>query len=445
MGVVITMILALAGPANAQDPPAEPINIPTGPFTLENPVDVRLTLLNGRRVEGEATSWNSDGFEGPFGEVDWRSLKPAERYRLRRAFMRQSGQNTLEGWASLAVGLILIGDSDRLSRQAIARVRTLAGSDRADAVVQQIEARAGALRAEWDAQEAILDAQRLKAGPPHVRGYSTRTWAIPDPALQNAESEGVRSRVEEIVRGLPLNPAQSGSVLAFGEGETTNVAVVALRMDEVHANLAEFLNASSKVNVFPGVAVLIMVPSQDQLRLIAAEKFQHAIEGKAQGALFIDGDTPVIVVVEQENAIENSLNHARLFTLAFLHAHESARGLPPWIEVGLSEYFAHHNVTNSPIDSQRRYRALELLRSGKHPGWILQVKADDSRLWPDGPARDLAYLLVTRMIEDNPEGVRHLIAQLKGGATLQEAFPRFFRISPGSYMNDSARWFQFND
>lgn len=445
MGVFSAIVLTVVGPVVAQNSPTELIVIPTGPFLLEPGIEVRLDLPDGRRVEGEAASWSSEGFQGPFGVVSWRSVQPTERFRLRRQFMRQSGQDTLEGWASLAVGLLLINDSDRLSRQALSRVKALAGRERAEAVLKQIQMQVETLRKEWDAQEEFRATQQLQSGPPHIKGYSSNTWPIRDPDLQKAEAERVRTRVEKIVSGLPLNPAQSASVIAFGAGETSDVALVALRLDQLHGNLAGFLDASSKVNVFPGVAALIMVPQEDQLRLIAAEQFQHSITGDVDGALFFDGETPIIVLHEKDNDLENSLNRARLFTLAFLHGHISAQGLPPWIEVGLSEYFAHNNVKGSMIDQQRRYRALDVMRAGKHPGWILQVKADDPHLWPDGPARDLAYLLVTRMIEDNPEGMRRLIAALKGGATLQEAFPRFFRISPGSYMNDSARWFQFND
>ena len=439
------MFLTVTGPLMAQNSPSGPLEIPAGPFMVDPALDIRIALEDGRRVEGGVQSWTREGFQGAFGQVDWRSLTPVERFRIRRQCMKRSSQDTLEGWAALAVDMLAIGDSDRLSRQALSRVKAMVGREAAGAAEAQIQAQAEELRRQWELQDSSREAQRLKTSPPHIQGYGTTTWPLRDPVVQDAESERVRTRMTELTSGLQLNPAQSASVIAMGSKEIEEVAVAALRMDDLHAKLAEFLDASSKVNIFPGVAGLLMMPTHDQLRVLAAEHFGHVIPSSITAALFFDGEIPIIVVLEQDDQLENRLNHARMFTLAFLQSHLSDRELPPWIETGLSEYFAHTFVADSTIDQDRRYRALSLLRSGKHPGWILDVKADDPRLRPDGPGRDLAYLLVTRMIEDNPRGMRRLITDLKGGATLQDAFPRSFRIGPGSYMNDSARWFQFND
>ena len=441
----LVVVLAWCGPLVAQDSPTEPVVISKGPFALDRPIPVRVTLEDGRRVEGGATSWSREGFTGPFGAVQWRHMAPPERYRLRREMMRASGLDTLEGWTALAIDIRAIGDSQRLSSQALNRAKLLAGRELAEAVVAQIEKESTRLQTQWAEEAARREAQTLKSGPPHMLAAATTAWPIRDSDIQAKEAERVRSRAIELAAGLKLNPAQSASVVALGQEQTQQVAVLALRMDDLHELLAVDFGAENKVNIFPGVVALLVVPTITEFRLLAAEQFRHDIPKDATAAFFVDDGIPFVMVVDQEEPRKRIEDVVRMYTLAFLHYHISARGLPPWIESGLGDYYAQQFVRDSTIDQDRRYRALAGMRSGTHPGWLLKVKADDESLWPDGPGRDLSYLLVTRMMENNPEGMRSFIREVKGGAPVKDAFARAFRISPASYMNDSARWFQFND
>ena len=93
----------------------------------------------------------------------------------------------------------------------------------------------------------------------------------------------------------------------------------------------------------------------------------------------------------------------------------------------------------------RRTRALAAMRGGRHPQWLLEVERDDLRIWPDGPARDLAYVLVTRLWEEHPAAMVGLVNDIKEGAAADGVLKRRFGQSPAEFMNDSATWFRFND
>ena len=63
----------------------------------------------------------------------------------------------------------------------------------------------------------------------------------------------------------------------------------------------------------------------------------------------------------------------------------------------------------------------------------------------DGPARDLAYVLTTRLWEENPRAMVGLVNDIKDGAAPNDVLRRRFGQRPAEYMNDSATWFRFND
>ena len=86
-----------------------------------------------------------------------------------------------------------------------------------------------------------------------------------------------------------------------------------------------------------------------------------------------------------------------------------------------------------------------MMRNGRHPGWVLSIEADDPAIWPDGPARDLAFVLVTRLLETDAPALSGLVGDLKRGTAFDEAFRRRFGVTPRGFVDDSATWFRFND
>ena len=106
---------------------------------------------------------------------------------------------------------------------------------------------------------------------------------------------------------------------------------------------------------------------------------------------------------------------------------------------------AERMVPDAEESLDRRTRVLASMREGRHPRWLLEVERDDPRIWPDGPARDLAYVLTTRLWEENPRAMVGMVNDIKGGTAADDAFRRRFGQSPAEFMIDSVTWFRFND
>jgi hypothetical protein len=124
---------------------------------------------------------------------------------------------------------------------------------------------------------------------------------------------------------------------------------------------------------------------------------------------------------------------------------ETRRTLPAWFVEGLAEAMASTLVPGSRIDAIRRPRALASIREGRSPRWILEVDGDDSVFDPEGLGRDVAFIVVTRLLEAGPGVVPGLVTDLKAGRSLDEAFRRRLGVSAAAWFADTADWFRFND
>jgi hypothetical protein len=203
------------------------------------------------------------------------------------------------------------------------------------------------------------------------------------------------------------------------------------------------------------------VVDHDTLRLMAGTIFDHEAPHDDDSILFPTDDGPFVIMAMPDKGriaaistgmsggdpveMLRSLERARIVARACLvHAH-TRRSLPAWLVEGIAEYLASTLVEHAPIDSIRRRRALRSMRSGRHPGWIIGLEGDDEGFDLDGLARDVAYILVTRLFETDPGLPAGLIADLKSGMTPDESFRRRMGVSIAAWFDDSAEWFRFND
>ena len=406
------------------------------PVKLQPAVPVRLSLPAGGHVQGQAIAWSDDGFtlEGAAAEVQWADVLPADRFRVWRQFLRSSNQDTLEGWTRVATVFLVLDDDRRLAKRATDRVKLLAGREQIEVVEAAILADVENQRAARAAKEAERRAEELKRGPPHRAVQRMQDWPVRVPDDQAKESERVRTMAEAMVDGLALRPAQSAAFLVFGPRETRVNALRALELDDLHASFAKFLGTESRVNIFQGVAVVILLPDYATMRLLAAEQFQFAVGEGVNAILFYQGDTPIILGVESSDHTAV----AREAALAILHAHYSARGLELWFEAGLSECVANKMMPSSAIDSERRGRGLAAIRNAPATAQLEDFS-------PRGLGRDLSYLFVTRLIETKPVAVSRLIHRVKSGMPFNEAFTKSIGMSPVAYVANCTKWFTLND
>ena len=431
------------------DPPKEAtetvFRLPEGVKSLDRGIPVRVALLDGVRFQGKAERWSPDGLEGDFGQIEWKKMSVADHYRLWRTCLVNSGMDAAEGWAGLLVGLELREAEPRFIQRARSRLRTLASEDRMPEIESVINAAVASGRTLQKEQDAARAAQELQVSPPHQRVIGTDKWSLPDAEQQARCAAKAREAHEQKLSPFAMKVAEGASAMVIGNASLKQLALLAARLDALHQDLVRLFEGANPHNIFPGRLVVILVPDRDQLRLLAAENFRQVVPGELDGMLFYDGHDPVIMMIGGDDPSERYEQIAHLFIRAFLHAHRSARALPPWLDSGLVDVLTERMVPDAKESLGRRTRALTAMRAGRHPQWLLEVERDDPRIWPDGPARDLAYVLTTRLWEENPRAMVGLVNDIKDGAAPNDVLRRRFGQRPPEYMNDSATWFRFND
>ena len=433
----------------AADPPKTAteavFQLPEGVKSLDMAIPVRVALLDGERFQGEAERWSPEGLEGDFGQMAWEKMAVADHYRLWRTCLQNSGLDTAEGWAGLVLGLKLREAEPRFIQRAMSRLRSLAAVDRMpeiEAVINTALTKARTLRKE---QEAARSAQELQVSPPWQRVIGTDKWSLPDAEQQAHRAAKTREAYEQKLSPFAMKVAEGASTMVIGNASLQQLALLAARLDALHRDLVKLFQGANPHNIFPGRMVVVLVPDRDQLRLLSAENFRQVVPSGVDGMLFYDGHDPIIMMIGGDDPTERYEEIVRLFIRAFLHAHRSARALPPWLDSGLVDVLTERMAPDAKESLDRRRRALAAMRGGRHPQWLLEVERDDPRIWPDGPARDLAYVLVTRLWEEHPAAMVGLVNDIKEGAAPDGVLKRRFGQSPAEFMNDSATWFRFND
>ena len=119
--------------------------------------------------------------------------------------------------------------------------------------------------------------------------------------------------------------------------------------------------------------------------------------------------------------------------------------VPTWLGEGFVEAAAASLVKDSPIESMRRPRAVRAIRMGRSPRWILGVDPNSPEYGFNGPARDLAMILVQRLLESRESTFPGILADLKAGATVDESFRRRTGMTLEAWLADAGDWFRYND
>ncbi len=433
--------------------------LPEGGVTLAAPFSLRTRDLTGTTRVGRVASFDDRGLAGDFGTVRWLDLAPPDRFRLGREVLRKSRRHDAAGLGWLLF-MLRSTDSGEFCDRAEKLVRASAGVD-ADRIIAAAEKRAQEVRDTAEQVRLAAEAARLKQGRPHLRSTSVAAWTVPDPMRQGVLAEQLREKGEAAAEGLGLKGVCTGSTVVLGLKSLDSLAREGVAFDRLTSEIAPRLGLMPGRNPFPGALLVMDVVDHDTLRLMASTMFDHEAPLDDDSILFPTDDGPFVIRAmpdrDRMKAISKAmsggdplemlraLERARIVTRAcLLHAH-TRRSLPPWLVEGVAEYMASTLVADAPVDSIRRRRALRSMRSGRHPGWIIELDGDDEGFDLDGLARDVAYVLVTRLFETAPDLPAGLVDDLKNGMTPDQSFRRRMGGSINAWFDDSAEWFRFND
>ena len=437
-----------------------------GPWKIDSKVSVQLNLRDGVSIEGFVSSYSLNGLLGDFGHIHWDTLAPSDRLRTFRTLLRKSGREDHVGLRDLVVVMLATGETPQ-SAQSLNRWVSRVEKGNRERMEFEVREQARQLRASWDLQKTIQNAEQLQRGAfvvRYVQDRGSHAWTPPIPAEQPLLAEQVRTRITTLISGLDLKPAQGRSIIVFGANETIELARTAVELDRLHEKLSEMLGLVDDANSFSGVAAMVVLRNLDELRIVAADLFNQYIPYGSPGMLCIApgtiafngqntqsggaptvvDDIPLILTREMDPSIA-ALAHARMYISAVLFRHYSTVSLPPWIEAGCIEYLVDSMFPTAGIDARRRPRGLGCIRGSSELNWLLDMGADDPRMGADGEARDLSFILVSRLFKGNPDAFRRLVRLLKQGKSLNEAWKITYGITPQEHLLDAQEWFRFND
>jgi len=464
---VLACGVATPAAASTDDPPAESTE-PASPATafqegvvgLASPLPLRIEDLAGKTYVGKVDRFDDDGIYGAIGFVRWVDLKPADRFRIGRSLLSRARREDVAGLAWL-VYMLEATRTDGFRDRAVNLLIAAAGDD-ADAWLAESRRRAQELLDASAALAAASEAARFRRGRPHHHPRGSNAWPPIDVRTGVEAADRLRAAGEEATEGLGLEGVRTRRTIVIGGGGVDRLARVGVRCDRWLDGIAATLGLPPGLDPFPGGVLLVEVADHDQLRMLSAGRFGHEVLDADDAIVFVTDDGPFIITAppraerisnvargidpdRDPNAGLVAEEEVRCITRGMLAMLETRRTLPAWFVEGLAEAMASTLVPGSRIDAIRRPRALASIREGRSPRWILEIDGDDSVFDPEGLGRDVAFIVVTRLLEAGPGVVPGLVTDLKAGRALDEAFRRRLGVSAAAWFADTADWFRFND
>ncbi len=446
--------------AEAEGPVAPVPAIPRGEIRLESPLPLRIVDLTGKTHAGKVDRFDETGLYGEIGSVRWGAMKPADRFRIGRSLLSRARRMGVDGLAWL-VFMLEATETDAF-RDRAADLLIAAAGDEADLWLKAAGDRAQELLEASAALAAASEAARLDRGRPHHQSSGSAAWSPIDVRTAVEAAARLRSAGEEATAGLGFEGVRTRRTIVIGSGGVDRLARDGVRCDRWIDGIAATLGLPPGLDPFPGGVLFVQVADRDELRMLAAGRFGHEVPDADDAILFVTDDGPFIItappradlIADRGRLIDPDRDPAvvlaseeevRCITRGMVAMLDTRRTLPAWLVEGLAEAMAATLVPGSRIDAIRRPTALGSIRNGRSPRWILETGGDDPAFDPSGLARDVAFIVVTRLLESGPGVIPGLVTDLKAGRSLDESFRRRLGVSTATWFADTANWFRFND
>ncbi|MAH67564.1 MAG: hypothetical protein CMJ27_14565 [Phycisphaerae bacterium] len=464
---LLTCGLEAPGAGSIEDPPSESSGPVTpgsvflrGEVKLISPLPLRIEERTGKTSVGTVDRFDDAGLYGEIGSVRWTAMKPADRFRIGRAVLDRARRVDPPGLAWLVFMLEATG-ADAF-RDRAADLLIAAAGDEADAWLEEASRRAQELLEASAALAAASDAARFARGRPHHHPRGSKAWPAIDVRTSVEAAARLREAGEEATDGLGFEGVRTRRTIVIGGREVDRLARDGVRCDRWIDGIAATLGLPPGLDPFPGGVLVVEVADHDRLRMLAAGRFGHEVLDADDSIVFVTDDGPFIIMAAPRTGRIASLarvidadrdpkamlfaeEEVRCITRGMVAMLETRRMPPAWLVEGFGEAMASAHVPGSRIDPIRRSKALASIRGGRPPQWILDLDGDDPAFDPEGLGRDVAFIVVTRLLESGPGVIPGLVTDLKAGRSLDESFRRRLGVSTAAWFADTADWFRFND
>lgn len=451
------------------DPPSAGRSTIAEVVEVSAPRRFAIELIDGERRAGPWLGFDLDGVRDESGLVPWTRIRPADRLRLGRDLIRATGPENAADWGLLLAALEL-SESGDLADRARSRLQQIAG-DAHPEVLEAVRKRVNHARAARQAAAAERQTAEIRRVRPHLetRGPGgaggPATSAIPAPRPGRLPSEIDRDRgtlrtlVEGEVDGLGLQLVPTTFVLVAGPDELETVAAMGVDLDRMLNACRVRLGGAGDAFLPAGGVAMILTETLDDARWLAA---RHRLDWPTdESSLVIPRPEGWIAIVAPpgqaridawasvlpSGTAADVLRRVEIARLAGRVAMlEAGSGrVPGWMVDGFAEAAAQQLVGGAPLERFARPPAVAALRAGRTPQTIVATASGDPVWAPDGEARRVAYLLVTRLLESGDRVLPGIVADLSGGASIDDAFRRWNGMTFDAWCADTVDWHRTND
>lgn len=386
------------------------------------PVELRVTSVDGKTVQGTISAWDEAGCTGAFGTVPWTDLPAAEVDRVLRKLVDASKP---EGMLTIARALFATQD----------------GAARGEALLKQAVKKDAGLREKADATRAAgveardaAGARRLRETLPQGReGSGIETWPIPTPAQREQALRETRASIEKAIdpvaklSGMRWSFAESEYWLVYGDLPQRDLADLGKRLDNLYRKVAEMMALPKGVNIFHGKAGCVVTSSLWIYRDLEKSMYGWDPPQNIIGLCHYDGPRVVVNAYRDPNddAFMSLLVHEA--THGFMHRYGTAVQLPMWASEGYCELVAARSFDRSTVDASRRPQGLQYLRGGNSSLPFFQTNGRDGR-WPgdNGVGYAVGYLTVCHLIDRHGAAFGQWVRDVKSGVPWEESLKRRF-------------------
>jgi hypothetical protein len=411
---------------------------------LAEPLPVRFELADGVRVTGTMTAWDARGFDGSFGPRRWTELAVEDTWRLYRRVMDES--SAVE-WVGLGAALLRMPKGNEWAERAFRQAMRL--DEAMGPAIEEVRAEAAeSARLDEELRRAI-EAEKLRTTSPEAEPWGADAW----PELSSADSMSAAATMRGdadrylAAAGMALNPLETEYFIFYSDLPRANMARWAGQLDAMYRRLAAILSLPAGQNLFWGKAVIFVFSERDRFRLMEAAAFNQLVPQSVDGMCHPIGPKVFINFhryTSDDRGFAAILVHETVH--GFMHRYRTPRRLPTWANEGFADYLAAVSFEDSPIDSMRRRKGLDYLRSGQSLDRILGMQYGDGT-WP-GPDRlgySVSYLVVRLMVEDRPRKFGDWVNAIKAGKEWIRALEEDYGVTVETLVETCARYYAVND
>jgi hypothetical protein len=409
--------------------------------TVDPPIVVNATKLDGAQINGRITSYDDDGFDmmdtkKNTQKITWDQLPAQKVFTLNSQLNRKP---TADDWMKLGKRLLTMPGGRAVAEQSFQRAVKLdpALKDQiAQARKDALEKPPPVAKETPGADTPVAppatqpwlntkDPNKRIVGPQMVGAVETSAWGKQSPEQEKAAIDKLKEFANDAQRklGLKLQPFETQYFLFATDIQPADAKKWAEKLDNMYVLLADMFAIPKGENIWHGKA-LVFVFSREEDYLKFEMKMHATLAAGTAGMCHTYGSGDVhIAFYRQPNDLDFAHVLVHESTHGFLHRYRSPVSVPSWANEGLAEYVAMKLAPRQGLDMAAASDAKADLQAKKSVGNFFQE--EHIVAWQYPVARTLTEFMVTQ----SRKGYVDFINGIKDGLRWDEAITQKYGVS----------------